>query len=255
MPQNKLGLNITSAKKSYNECKVSVCRILKTSPNLEVRKLYKITSTKHVNSDSIINKIVTVEPKKYKVKKNCCKIFNKNNDEKIWDDFMQLKEQSNIMQSVTIHSSRKEISRWQRLVKNLPINLHNFCRKYLVSSLANRTNLKRRKISENNNYELCNCPETQLHIFNNCKLVLDRYEWQHNSVISIICNHLKTKVTNDLLQLYADIDGYINPTTLFKKCDQAITTNMDDNLQHRARPDIVLKNDNQITANQYGKIT
>ena len=34
-----------------------------------------------------------MEPKKYKVKKNCCKIFNKNNNEKIWDDFMQLKEQ------------------------------------------------------------------------------------------------------------------------------------------------------------------
>ena len=29
-----------------------------------------------------------MEPKKYKVKKNCCKIFNKNNNEKIWDDFM-----------------------------------------------------------------------------------------------------------------------------------------------------------------------
>ena len=40
MPQNKLlGLNITSAKKLYNECKLSVRRILKTSPNLEARKL------------------------------------------------------------------------------------------------------------------------------------------------------------------------------------------------------------------------
>ena len=120
-------------------------------------------------------------------------------------------------------------------------------RKYLVSSLANHTNLKTWKILENN-CELCDCPETQLHIFSNCKLTLDRYEWWHNSVISTICNHLKTKVINDLLQLYADIDGYVNPATLFKRRDQAITTNMDDNLRHRARPDIVLKNDNQITA-------
>ena len=72
----------------------------------------EITSTKHVNSDSIINKIVTVEPKKYKVKRNCCNIFNKNNNEKIWDDFMQLKGQSNIIQLITIHSRIKEISRW-----------------------------------------------------------------------------------------------------------------------------------------------
>ena len=149
---------------------------------------------------------------------------------------------------ITIRSSSKEISRWQRLVKNLPINLHNFCQRYLVSSLANRTNLKRWKISENNNCELCNCPETQLHIFNNCKLALDRNKWRHNSVILTICNHLKTKVTNDLLQLYADIDGYDNPATLFKRRYQAIETNIDDNLSHRVRPDTVLKNDNQIIA-------
>ena len=42
-----------------------------------------------------------MDPKKYKVKKNCRKIFNKNNNEKIWDDFIQLEEQSNI-----IHSSQ-----------------------------------------------------------------------------------------------------------------------------------------------------
>ena len=70
MPHNKLGLNIISAKKLYSECKLSVRRILKTSPNLEARKLYETTSTKHFNSDSIINKIVTVDPEKYKVKKN-----------------------------------------------------------------------------------------------------------------------------------------------------------------------------------------
>ena len=69
MPQNKLGLNITSAKKLYIECKLSVHRILKTSPNLEARKIYKITSTKHVNSDTTINNIITVDPKKYKLKK------------------------------------------------------------------------------------------------------------------------------------------------------------------------------------------
>ena len=63
----------------------------------------------------------------------------------------------------------------------------------------------------------------QLHIFNNCKLALDSYKWRHNSVISTICNHLKTKLTNGLLQLYADINGYVNPATIFKRRDQAIT--------------------------------
>ena len=76
----------------------------------------------------------------------------------------------------------------QRLVKNLPITiLYNFCGKYLILNLANRTNL-RWKILENNNCELFNYLEVQLHIFSNCKLVLDWYEWRHNWVISTICN-------------------------------------------------------------------
>ena len=108
MMQKKLGLNITSAKKVYNEFKLLVCRIIKTSSHLEARKLYEIASTKHVNSDSIINKIFTVDTSKNKVIKNCRKIFNKNNNEKIWDNFMQLKEQSNITQSITIRSSSKK---------------------------------------------------------------------------------------------------------------------------------------------------
>ena len=105
-------------------------------------------------------------------------------------------------------------------------------------------------MSENNNCEFCKCPDTQLHIFNICKVALDRYEWWHNSIILIICDHWKTKATSDLLQHCADIDGYVNPATLFKRRDQTITTNMDDNHRHRARPDIVLKNDNQIIATE-----
>ena len=94
-------------KKLYNECKLSVRRILKTSPNLEARKLHEITRTKHVNPDSIINKIVTVDPKKYKIKKNCRKIFNKNNNPKIWDDFMQLYKAASFSQSQYITAAKK----------------------------------------------------------------------------------------------------------------------------------------------------
>ena len=51
-----------------------------------------------------------MDPGLYKVKKNCRKIFNKKNNEKMWVDFMELKEQNNIIQSITIRSSSKEIS-------------------------------------------------------------------------------------------------------------------------------------------------
>ena len=73
MSQNKLGLNMTSAKRLYNESKLSLRRILKTSPNLETRKFYEIRNTKYVNSDSIINKIVTVEPENTRLKRTVLK--------------------------------------------------------------------------------------------------------------------------------------------------------------------------------------
>ena len=46
-----------------------------------------------------MNKIITADPKQCKVMKNCRKIFNKNNNEWIWDELMQLKKQSNIIQN------------------------------------------------------------------------------------------------------------------------------------------------------------
>ena len=73
MPQNKLGLNITSVKKLYNECKLSVCRILKTSPNLEAKKRYEITSTKHINSDINTDKLLPWTPKYTRLKRTVLK--------------------------------------------------------------------------------------------------------------------------------------------------------------------------------------
>ena len=61
---------------------------------------------------------------------------------------------------------------------------------------------------------------------------------------------MKTKVTNDLSQLHADIDGYGNQASLFKRRYQAIRSNMDDSHQHRARPDIVLTNYTQIISTE-----
>ena len=49
-----------------------------------------------------------MDPGKYKVKKNCRKIFNKKNNEKMWVDFMELKEQNNIIsQSQNVAAAKK----------------------------------------------------------------------------------------------------------------------------------------------------
>ena len=48
-----------------------------------------------------------MDPKKYKIKKNCRKIFNKNNNQKIWDDFMQLYKAASFSQSQYITAAKK----------------------------------------------------------------------------------------------------------------------------------------------------
>ena len=60
-PKSNLGFNIKSCQQIYVECRLGVCRTLKTSLNENVRNLYKLISTKNVNSDSILEKINSTE--------------------------------------------------------------------------------------------------------------------------------------------------------------------------------------------------
>ena len=82
-------------------------------------------------------------------------------------------------------------------------------------SLANNSDLKRWKISSSGACLLCGKLQSQLHVFNNCTSALDRYTWRYNSVIKTLCNHLSENVMHGFC-LYADIEGYNNPATLFR---------------------------------------
>ena len=86
-------MNVKTTKLIYNECKITLRRVLKCSRNEEARKLYKITAMKNVNSDSIVNKAFSQDiPNKIKAKYKST--LNKEITESVWDNFMGLKEQS-----------------------------------------------------------------------------------------------------------------------------------------------------------------
>ena len=155
---------------------------------------------------------------------------------------MGLKEQCVIIKYIVDVCLTKDISSWQMLVKRLPVNIHSFCRRYLVMSLANYSNLKRWKISSSGVCLLSGKLQSQLHVFNNCTGALDRYTWRHNSVIKTLWNHLPEKVTHGF-RLYADIKGCDNPATLFRPQQQNITATgpQEHSLLHRARPDAVIE--------------
>ena len=136
----------------------------------------------------------------------------------------------------------KDIQSWQIPAKRLPINKHNFCCRYLVISLANNSNLKRWKILNSELCSLCTQKQTQLHVFNHCLEALNRYTWRHSSIIQTFCNHLLKKASYNFC-LYAEIEGFENPATLFKSQQQSLTTTgpQQNDLLRRARPDIAIE--------------
>ena len=56
-PLSKLIIIFRSAKMLCNQCKLSTCRILRQSKNPEIKKLYTITSSRHINHDCLINSV------------------------------------------------------------------------------------------------------------------------------------------------------------------------------------------------------
>ena len=160
---------------------------------------------------------------------------------------MSLIEQYIIIKHVIEVCMVKDIKSWQMLVKRLPVNIHNFCPRYLIVNLANDSNIKRWKIA---NSELCSLSlemQTQLHVFNHCSNALSRYTWRHDSIIKTFCNNLLKKISYDFC-LYADIEGFDNPVT-FKPSQQNITSTglQQITLLHLARPDIAIEIRDELT--------
>ena len=137
-----------------------------------------------------MNKAFTQDLPNNKIKAKCKNILNKEITESVWDNFMVLKEQCILIKQIIEVSMVKDVQSWQILGKRLPINMHDFCRRYLVMSLANNSSLKKCKIPNSELCSLCTKQQTQLHVLNHCLQALNRYTWTHNSIIEAFCNHL-----------------------------------------------------------------
>ena len=93
-----LGYNFKAAQNLDSWSKLSVCRILETSRNEEVRTLYYLNSSKNVKSDFILNSIRV--PGIRQIKQNSTKALSKQTNESTWNGFLNLNEQSGIIRSL-----------------------------------------------------------------------------------------------------------------------------------------------------------
>ena len=213
LTKKMLGYNIKTVQNIHAQCKLSVCRILKTSRNEEVRTLYNLTSSKNVKSDFILNSIRVPEIRQ--IKHNSTKALSKQTNESTWNGFLNLNEQSGIIRSLVEQFLANSLIKWQNVTSKLPDKIIKFSRRYVINSLSNGTNLQKWKQNDSPNCLLCNSKETQLHLFNSCEAALKRYEWRHNSIIKTITNNLIMS-TSEGFKLNADIEGFENTNTLFK---------------------------------------
>ena len=205
LPTSKLGLNFCSVTDLYQECQLSTRRILKTSQSEELRRIYSLTSGSHSKSDKIVDSVANTNIANYLVKEETKIILREQSKENKTKAFGKLKEQSKIISHVQEICTSKTLQNWQAVVANLPSNITCFCRKALILSLANASNLRRWGQSDGK-CELCGDLQTQLHVFSFCKSALDRYLWRHNSVLHTVVEHLRQIKNNDM-KLFVDLPG------------------------------------------------
>ena len=117
----------------------------------------------------------------YKFKKVCDTTLKKKERDTICEKFMVFNEQSKIISLIVDETFVSDIINWTKVTNKLPANIFRFCRRYLVVSLANNSNLHRWKISNDGLCSLCNKLQTEFYVFNNCKQALERYTWRHDS--------------------------------------------------------------------------
>ena len=141
LPTKSLGLNISAAKQVYNNCKLSVRRILKTSINPDARKLFNVKMNRNTKIDVVLSSEKKLPTNKFK--KVCDTTLKKEERDTIWEKFMGLNEQCNIISFIAEEAFMSDITNWKKVTNKLQANIFRFCRRYLVLSLANNSNLHR----------------------------------------------------------------------------------------------------------------
>ena len=101
-------------------------RILRLSENEDIRRLYKLTSTKNIRSDEVVESAVLISDRVRSVKKCCDKILESSRKNSILQELLELKKQSSIIQHISARCTKSAIGQWYTMVitsstKYLPI--------------------------------------------------------------------------------------------------------------------------------------
>ena len=124
-------LSIQTCQQIYVERKPAIRRTLKTSLNKDIRNLYKLTSTKTANFNSILENINSTE--KRIIKNRSCALLSTQSKESTWNAFLNLKEKCGIISFLVNLTPPIHLLQWQKMTS--PNNIQNFPRQYSLQSI------------------------------------------------------------------------------------------------------------------------
>ena len=197
LTRNKFGLNICPPSIKFIQCQTVLRNALKTSPNEEINKLWKSTSSsKNIQYDV------------YHSTKQVLKNFRSGQEDKLHN---KLPCQGSFFTNVTKFSLPQLTKMWSACPSNLPKNIFNFTIRYINNSLPTRQNLVKWALSPTSDCPQCLSPETLLHVVAGCQSYLQRFTWRHDSILNFLATNLQT--VNDSC-LYVDLPGYKSPSII-----------------------------------------
>ncbi len=214
LPLKRLGLNLLLPSQLYQQCKVTVRRILRAPRDNNIRSLYVETHNSNINSDAIVEESRSEDRL---TRESCMNILREKLEIENWDKFMALKKQNILVKFITENCRPSCIRSWNKVIKSLPKNVFCFLRRALILALPTNKNLKTWNLIPEEFCPLCaGNTHTQHHILNNCSAAANqnRYLWRHNSVLNCIVYYLSSIITNTR-RLYADLPGHEGTDNLF----------------------------------------
>jgi hypothetical protein len=201
MPPNKGGMGIISIKSKSQRLALSKRHSLKASTHEDISNLWKDSTLKNIETDSLLltHSTFASASKELKLGQN----LNASNH------LLGLSYQGKSLKCVIEQISTKNISLWSTILDSTSACLFNFARKAVQQQLATAANLARWNRIQDPNCTLCkaNKPQTNKHVLSNCEspTALQRYTTRHNNVLALIVNWLTCNLLSTQI-LYSDLD-------------------------------------------------
>jgi len=187
LPTSLAGLGIMSLRDT-EKMRVIKRHALRGSQNKDMGHLFIETSSKHVDTDSIVTSIPS--------RRSALSSLKKNQKSVAWLHMLSLPVQGASIAIIKEAVPKQSITLWSKYMARSSAVIHNFTRKAPQSQIPTAANLKLWERIDSPNCPLCGGTRSQTnkHVLSNCSspIALNRYRGRHDSVLVLIARWLQS---------------------------------------------------------------